>query len=261
MKTTTIPTLRAMFEAGVHFGHKKQNSDARARDSFFAVQNRVVIINLEKTRDALTRAAAFVARQAQEGAIFLFVGTKNRIEDVVRKAAEETGMPYVTNRWLGGTLTNFDTVKNSLKKLADLEVGLNEKHTKKEGIMLQREITRIRYNLSGITDVNRLPQVLIVVDAHEEKNAVAEAKKLGIPIVAILDTNADPRPVDFPIPANDDTSKSVSLLLDILVSAIKDNYKAPVAKEGTEAKEKMSKKLEAGSAKSAPAKKPVATRK
>jgi small subunit ribosomal protein S2 len=238
MKITTLPTLRELFEAGVHFGHKKQNSDARGRDNFFGVKNKVVVINLEKTRQALEKALSFIGEQAAEGATFLFVGTKNQARQRVEEVAKKLGMPYVTNRWLGGTLTNFDTIKKSIKKLEDIESELadatkSERRTKKETILLKREVDRIKYNLSGMQAMKKLPQVIIVVDTHEESSAVKEAIKLNIPTVAILDTNANPKEITYPIPANDDTPKSINMIMGFIEETIANNYRPTETQEAS----------------------------
>src|SRR3972149_2624758 len=180
MKTIALPTLREMFEAGVHFGHRKQNSDARGRDNFFSVKNKIVVINLERTLQALEKALVFIGEQAASGATFLFVGTKSQARQRVEEVAKKLAMPYVTNRWLGGTLTNFDTIKKSIKRLENTESELadpakREQRTKKETILLEREAERIKYNLSGMREMKKLPQVMIVVDAHEERGAIREA--------------------------------------------------------------------------------------
>ena len=234
MKSTTVPTLRELFEAGVHFGHKKQNSDARGRDNFFGVKNKVVVINLEKTQKALELALEFLAAQARRGSMMLFVGTKDQAKEKIEEIAKKLNMPYVTNRWLGGTLTNFETIKRSVKYLDDLEAKHNENlkndtGTKKENLLLKRHIEKIKYNLSGMSEIKRLPDLLVVVGAREEKNAIDEAIVKGIPTVAILDTDANPRTIDYPIPANDDAPKSINLILDLIGETVAANYKSPDA--------------------------------
>jgi len=238
-KTATIPSLRDMIEAGVHFGHKKQFSDARGQDNFFGVREKVVIINLEKTKAGLTTALEFIAEQAAAGATFLFVSTKPSIRDLVQEAAEAAEMPYVTNRWLGGTLTNFTTIAKSIKELSDMEKQLAENPdavatTKKERLMMERDLKRSKHNLSGLMQLKKLPDVVIIVDPHEEDGAVMEANRMNLPIVALLDTNANPKLITHPIPANDDTPKSVGLILGLIKETIKTNFKpkavaAPVA--------------------------------
>ncbi len=231
-----------MLEAGVHFGHKKQYSDARGRDNFHSIRDKVVIIDLEKTLSSLEKALKFLAQTAENGATVLFVGTKTQVRNLVKQAAEEVGMPHVTNRWLGGTLTNFETIEQNLKKLTRLEEELNNPQvvkTKKEKTVLQRTIERAKFNLGGVSTLKKLPQVLFVVDPVEEKLAIKEATTIGIPVVALLDTNANPRDIDFPIPANDDAPKALEMMISLVKETIKDNYKAPVVEEKpTLAKEK-----------------------
>lgn len=242
MKIPQLPTLKQMLEAGVHFGHKKQYSDARGRDNFHSIRDKVVIIDLEKTLSSLEKALKFLAQTAENGATVLFVGTKTQVRNLVKQAAEEVGMPHVTNRWLGGTLTNFETIEQNLKKLTRLEEELNNPQvvkTKKEKTVLQRTIERAKFNLGGVSTLKKLPQVLFVVDPVEEKLAIKEANTIGIPVVALLDTNANPRDIDFPIPANDDAPKALEMMISLVKETIKDNYKAPVVEEKpTLAKEK-----------------------
>ncbi|MGI6370972.1 MAG: 30S ribosomal protein S2 [Patescibacteria group bacterium] len=234
MKIPQLPTLKQMLEAGVHFGHKKQYSDARGRDNFHSIRDKVVIINLEKTLVSLEKALKFLAQTAENGSTILFVGTKTQVRNLVKEAAEETGMPHVTNRWLGGTLTNFETIEQNLKKLTRLEEDLNNPQvvkTKKEKTVLQRTIERAKFNLGGVSSLKKLPEVLFVVDPVEEKLAVKEATTIGIPVVALLDTNANPRGIDYPIPANDDAPKALEMIIGLVKETVKDNYKAPVVEE------------------------------
>lgn len=228
MKIPTLPSLQNMLEAGVHFGHKKQYSDARGRDNFYMIRDKIVIINLEKTRTALERALEFLAGKAANGATFLFVGTKPQVRNFVKEAAVDLSMPYVTNRWLGGTLTNYETIERNIRKLNQLEEELKNSskiRTKKEKTVLQRTIDRSKFNLGSMENLNQLPDVLIVVDPVEEKSAVKEATSMGIPTVAIMDTNANPYGITFPIPANDDASKSLALIIGLVKESIAENYK------------------------------------
>lgn len=223
-----------MLEAGVHFGHKKQYSDARGRDNFYMVRDKVVIINLEKTRKALEHALQFLGSQAQSGATILFVGTKPQVRKYIKETATALNMPYVTNRWLGGTLTNFETIDQNLKKLNKLEEELknpNSTKTKKEKTVLARNIERAKFNLGGMESLKALPQVLFVVDPVEEKLAIKEATAIGIPTIAILDTNANPQKVDYPIPANDDAPASLKMIMELVQKTIADNFKPAQAAE------------------------------
>lgn len=239
MKTTTLPTLREMFEAGVHFGHKKQYSDARGRDYFYCVRDKVVVINLEKTRSALEKALGFLAEKSASGSTILFVGTKPQAREIIKKVATQLDMPFVVNRWLGGTLTNFETIERNLKKLKKLEEELNDvnsQKTKKEKTVLKRTIDRSKYNLSGMEKLNQLPQVLFIIDPVEEKLAIKEAAMVGIPTVAIMDTNANPRNITYPIPANDDTPASLGLVMELVKDTIKDNFKPKTEQSDVSAK-------------------------
>ena len=230
MKEIKLPTLKELVGAGVHFGHKKQYSDARGRDNFYTIRDKIVIINLDKTRSALKSALEYIADRASNSATFLFVGTKAQAKPLVRKTAEGLNMPYVTNRWLGGTLTNFETIEKNLKNLETMEAALSDEgtsksRTKKELTVLKRQLQSAKYNLEGIKNMNKLPDVLIVVDAAKESSALAEANITGIPVVAIADTNANPKNIAYAIPANDDAPKSLELILGLIQKTISESYK------------------------------------
>jgi small subunit ribosomal protein S2 len=217
------PKIREFLEAGVHFGHQTRRWNPKMKPFIFAARNGIYIIDLQKTLNALEQAKRKVREVTQGGKSILFVGTKKQAREVILELAPKCNGFYVTERWLGGMLTNFATIKNSIKKLKDIERmredGTYEKITKKERSRLDKEAARMMEVLAGIKEMNYLPGLLIVVDAKKEKIAVSEAKKLGIPIIAILDTNADPDPIDFPIAANDDAIKSIRILLRELVDA------------------------------------------
>jgi small subunit ribosomal protein S2 len=217
------PKVREFLEAGVHFGHQTRRWNPKMKPFIFAARNGIYIIDLQKTINALEQAKRKVREVVQGGKAVLFVGTKKQAREVILEEAPKCRGFYVTERWLGGMLTNFNTIKNSIKKLKDIEKmredGTLEKFTKKERAMMENEAGKLTEILGGIKEMNYLPGLMIVVDAKKEKIAVAEAKKLGIPIIAILDTNADPDPIDFPIAANDDAIKSIRLILRELVHA------------------------------------------
>jgi small subunit ribosomal protein S2 len=217
------PKIREFLEAGVHFGHQTRRWNPKMKPFIFAARNGIYIIDLQKTLNALEQAKRKVREVTQGGKSILFVGTKKQAREVILELAPKCNGFYVTERWLGGMLTNFATIKNSIKKLKDIERmredGTYEKITKKERSRLDKEAARMMEVLAGIKEMNYLPGLLIVVDAKKEKIAVSEAKKLGSPIIAILDTNADPDPIDFPIAANDDAIKSIRILLRELVDA------------------------------------------
>jgi small subunit ribosomal protein S2 len=219
-----VPQLRDLLEAGVHFGHQTRRWNPKMKPFIFTDRNGIYIIDLNKTINAIDMACQKVREVIGRGQRILFVGTKKQAQDVIRDEAQRCGQFYVTERWLGGMLTNFSTIKASIKKLKDMErmreEGDMEKFKKKERIQFDREIEKLEKVLGGIKDMNYLPGLLYVVDAKKEKIAVAEAAKLGIPIIGIIDTNADPDPIDFPIAANDDAIKSIRIITKSVVDSV-----------------------------------------
>ena len=217
--------IKDLLEAGVHFGHQTRRWHPKMKRYIFDARNGIHIIDLTKTLVLLREAAAFVEKVAREGKDVLFVGTKKQIQPLIKEAAEHCRMPYVTERWLGGTLTNMQTIRRSVKRLEEIERmvedGTINQYVKQEQSMLRRELVRLLRNLGGIRNMKELPGALFVVDVKREAIAVAEARKLKIPVVAIVDTNADPDLVDYPIPGNDDAIRSVGLILSVIVRAIK----------------------------------------
>jgi small subunit ribosomal protein S2 len=217
------PEIKELLEAGVHFGHQTRRWNPKMKPFIFAARNGIYIIDLSKTLNALEQAKRKVREIVQSGKSILFVGTKKQAKEVILSEAPRCGGFFVTERWLGGMLTNFNTIKNSIKKLKDIERmktdGTLEKFTKKERSNIEHEAEKLNKVLSGIKEMNFLPGLVVVVDAKKEKIAVAEARKLGIPIIGIIDTNADPDPIDFPIAANDDAIKSIRILMHQLVDA------------------------------------------
>lgn len=215
--------VKELLEAGVHFGHQTRRWNPKMKPFIFAARNGIYIIDLQKTVNALEVAKRKVAEVVGRGRTILMVGTKKQAKEVILEEAKRCGAFYVTERWLGGMLTNFDTIKNSIKKLKDIEQmkvdGRVEKFTKKERARFDNQASRLNKVLGGIKEMNVLPGLMIVVDSRKEKIAVAEAVKLGIPIVGIVDTNADPDPIDFPIAGNDDAIKSIRVLVRQLVDA------------------------------------------
>ncbi len=220
------PEIKELLEAGVHFGHQTRRWNPKMKPFIFAARNGIYIIDLQKTLNALEKARAKVREVITRGKSILFVGTKKQAKEVTTEEAARAGGFYVTERWLGGMLTNFATIRNSVKKLKDIERmrtdGTMEKFTKKERARFEHEAGKLEKVLGGIKEMNFLPGLVIVVDAKKEKIAVAEASKLAIPIIGIIDTNADPDPIDFPIAANDDAIKSIRILLRALVDAAVD---------------------------------------
>ncbi|MFZ5511520.1 MAG: 30S ribosomal protein S2 [Pseudomonadota bacterium] len=210
-----MTTMRQMLEAGVHFGHQTRFWNPRMAPFIFGHRNKIHIINLEKTLVKYNEAMAFLRKMAANKGTILFVGTKRQAREIVREEASRAGMPYVDERWLGGMLTNFKTVKQSIKRLKELEAmsqdGSFERMAKKEALVLQRELAKLEKSLGGIKDMNSLPDALFVIDVGYHKIAVTEANKLGIPVVAVVDTNHSPEGVSYVIPGNDDSSRAIRL--------------------------------------------------
>lgn len=215
--------LKELLEAGVHFGHQKRKWNPKTKRYIFGQRNGICIIDLEKTIEALRKAAQFLEETAFSGGQILFVGTKNQAQEIISREAERCGMHYVNTRWLGGTLTNFGTVYGRIKKLRELEDESEESvgHlTKKEKLVRMRLKEKLQKNLGGIKNLNRVPDALIVVDAQKGRIPIFEAVKMNIPVVAMVDTNTDPELVKMPIPANDDAIKSISLIVTKLADAV-----------------------------------------
>ena len=208
-------TMRQMLEAGVHFGHQTRYWDPKMGPFIFGARGKIHIINLEKTMPLFNDAMNFISAIAQKRGTILFVGTKRSARESIKEEATRCGMPYMSMRWLGGTLTNFRTVKASVARLKELEAnetnGIFEKMVKHEVLSLRRERDKLEASLGGIKDMNRLPDALFVIDIGHENIAVQEAKKLGIPVIAVVDTNYDPNLVDYAIPGNDDAIRAVQL--------------------------------------------------
>ena len=215
--------LRALIDAGVHFGHQTRRWNPKMRPYIFGARNGIHIIDLDQTAVLFKRAYEFVVEQVARGGHVLFVGTKRQAVDVVREEAERAGQFYVTGRWLGGTLTNFRTVKGALERLRELERmfedGSADQLLKKEQMRLRREQERLEKFIGGIKSMNTLPSVLFVIDPHHEHIAVKEARKLHIPIIAITDTNCDPDLIDFVVPGNDDAIRSIKLFTSRIADA------------------------------------------
>ena len=208
-------TMRQMLEAGVHFGHQTRYWNPKMAPFIFGHRNKIHIINLEKTLAMYQEALKFVRQLAANKGTLLFVGTKRQAREIVREEAQRCSAPYVDHRWLGGMLTNFKTVKQSIKRLKEMEQmaqdGSFERMAKKEALGVQREMDKLLRSLGGIKDLASLPDALFVIDVGYHKGAVAEAKKLGIPIIAVVDTNHNPEGVDYVIPGNDDSSRAIRL--------------------------------------------------
>lgn len=232
-------TMKELLEAGVHFGHQVRRWNPKMKEYIFGERNGIYIIDLQKTQRMFRDAISFVSNLIAEdrGKTVLFVGTKRQAQDAIREESERCGMYFVNQRWLGGLLTNFQTVQKSIKRLKDLEAmqtdGRYEKLTKKERIKLDRERESLNKNLSGIKNMNRLPDAIFIIDVRKEEIAVAEANRLGIPIVAVVDTNCSPEGIDYVIPGNDDALRAVRLFTSRISDAILEGQQ--IATEGATA--------------------------
>ena len=217
-------TMKELLECGVHFGHQTRRWNPKMAEYIFAERNGIYIIDLQKTLRMLETAVDFVEEIASKGGGVLFVGTKRQSQEAVRGEAVRCGMYHVNQRWLGGMLTNFQTIRRSVNRLDELDAneanGLFDQMPKKEVMRLRREKGKLDGNLSGVREMKRLPEVVVVTDTRKEHTAIAEANKLGIPIIAIVDTNCDPDPIDLPVPGNDDAIRSIRLICSVLSDAV-----------------------------------------
>ncbi len=231
--------LEALLKAGSHFGHLTRRWNPKMRPYIFMERNGIHIIDLKRTQECLDEACQAISRIASEGKRVLFVGTKQQAREVVKEEARRCMAFYTTERWMGGMLTNFSTIRKSVKRLTNIEKmetdGTFDKITKKERLMLSRERDKLQEVLAGVVDMSRLPGVIYVVDINKEDIAVKEANRLGIPVVAIVDTNTDPRLVDFPIPANDDALKSIQIITAAIADAVLEGNEHARAKADEEA--------------------------
>ena len=219
-----VVAMKQLLEAGVHFGHQTRRWDPKMAEYIFQARNGIHIIDLQKTSKKLDEAYSFVKEQAEEGKTVLFVGTKKQAQECMKEAALKCGMYYVDQRWLGGMLTNFGTIKTRIQRLKDLETmaedGTFDVLPKKEVILLKKEMEKLEKNLGGIKDMEELPGVIFLVDPKKERLAILEAKKLGIPVVGLVDTNCNPEEVDYAIPGNDDAIRAVKLIADVMANAV-----------------------------------------
>jgi small subunit ribosomal protein S2 len=216
--------MKDLLEAGVHFGHQTRRWNPKMRPYIFTERNDIYIIDLQQTLGKLEEAYNFVRDLTSKGGIILFVGTKKQAQDAIKDEAERCGMPYVAYRWLGGMLTNFKTISSRIKRLEELEEmkekGMFETLPRKEVMRLEKELLKLQRNLGGIRNLDRLPDAVFIIDTKKEEIAVKEARKLGIPIVAIVDTNCDPDEVDYVIPGNDDAIRSAALITSVIADAV-----------------------------------------
>ena len=219
-----VVTMKNLLESGVHFGHQVKRWDPRMKKYIFAERNGIHIIDLQKTIAAIKDSYEAVRKITASGKSVLFVGTKKQAQQAIQKEAERCGMFYVNNRWLGGMLTNFATIKKSLlrlKKIEKMEIdGTFDNLTKKEVSSLQKEKSKLEKNLGGIKEMKELPGAVFIIDTHKEQIAVAEARRMGIPIIAVVDTNCNPEGIDYPIPGNDDAIRAISLFTSIIANAV-----------------------------------------
>ncbi|MBR6504755.1 MAG: 30S ribosomal protein S2 [Clostridia bacterium] len=219
-----VVAMKQLLEAGVHFGHQTRRWDPKMAEYIFQARNGIHIIDLQKTSKKLDEAYAFIKEQVEEGKTVLFVGTKKQAQECMKEAAIKCGMYYVDQRWLGGMLTNFDTIKTRIARLKSLEEmeanGTFDVLPKKEVIQLKKEMEKLENNLGGIKEMETIPGVLFIVDPKKERIAILEAKKLGIPVVGLVDTNCSPEDVDYPIPGNDDAIRAVKLIADSMANAV-----------------------------------------
>lgn len=227
----SVVTMREMLDSGVHFGHQTRRWNPKMKRFIFTERNGIYIIDLQQSLSFIDRAYEFVKETVAHGGNILFVGTKKQAQEAISEQATRVGMPYVNNRWLGGMLTNFATVSKRVERMKELEeIDFDDVagsgRTKKELLLLERELEKLQSNLGGIRNMTRTPSAVWIIDTKKEHLAIDEAKKLGIPVVAILDTNADPDEVTYPIPGNDDAIRSVALLTRVIADAVADGLMA-----------------------------------
>lgn len=222
--------VKDILEAGVHYGHKTSRWNPKMRPYIYGRRNEIHIIDIRETIRGILRAQKYLQKVTSQGSLVLFVGTKRQAAEAIEQTAQACGMPFVTERWLGGTLTNFRTIRDRLKRLTELEAlqesGELQSYSKKRQSTLMREYRKVYRNLNGIRDMNRLPEALVVVDPKKEKNAVHEAHLIGAKVVSLIDTDSNPDEVDLPIPCNDDSIRSVKLILDYLAQSLGKNPEA-----------------------------------
>jgi small subunit ribosomal protein S2 len=234
--------MKSLLEAGVHFGHETKRWNPKMKKYIFGEKNKIYIIDLEKTQSAILKACDFLSKVASEGGNILFVGTKKQAQEIVKEEALRCGMFYVNQRWLGGMLTNFQTIKKSIKRLEDIEAmredGRFDKISKKEVSQLNKEAFKLNKNLEGIRAMGKPPKAMFIVDSKKEDIAVKEARKIGIPIVALVDTNCDPDVIDYPIPGNDDAIRSLKLIMSIVADSILGGRKTFAAGKAKEEEQK-----------------------
>ncbi len=232
----TTEIIKSLLEAGVHFGHQTRRWNPKMKKFIFGDRGGIYIIDLEKTVECISQSRDFARDIAAKGGRFLFIGTKKQAQDVVKEEALRCGMFYVNSRWMGGLLTNFETVKKSIRKLQDIErmekEGIFAKLSKKEVASLNKERERLLNDLGGIREMTQMPQAVIVIDVKKEEIAIKEAVRLKIPVIAMIDTNSDPDPIDYPVPSNDDAVKSIRIITAMITEGILEGRKEYLAGTG-----------------------------
>lgn len=243
-------SMKQLLEAGVHFGHQTKRWNPKMKSYIFGARNGIHIIDLQKTVEYFKVAYSFVKEIGRQGGVVLMVGTKKQAQEVIAEEAKRVGLPYVNERWLGGMLTNFRTVKNSVEKMKEIErmeeEGFLYKLPKKEQVKLQKKKNKLKQYLDGIRSMDEIPDAIFVVDSKKEKIAVLEARRLGIPVIGVVDTNCDPDDVDYIIPGNDDAIRAVKLLAGRIADAYEEgkNEREALAQKELELEEEMKKKAE-----------------
>ncbi|MCG2686262.1 30S ribosomal protein S2 [Candidatus Parcubacteria bacterium] len=245
MKQVAIPSLTDLLKAGAHFGHTSRRWNPKMAPFIFTKKSGVHIFDLVETRECLSRACQFLYDVAQKGGTIIFLGTKRQAQGIIKTEAQRCGAMYITERWLGGTLTNFEQVQGSSKRLIDLEKRMRDgefdHYTKKERLGIDRQIGKLERMVGGIRDLEEKPGALFIVDVRREKTAVREAVRVGVPIAAVVDSNSDPESITYPIPGNDDASRSIGILVGTVANAIELGYQAHEKAEEAEKAEKVEK--------------------
>lgn len=247
--STQIPTVKELFRVGAHFGHHRERTDARTHPYVFGYKNKISIINLERTREMIEKAVKLLEETASKGGKFLFVGTKIQAKQKIKEVAEALGQSYVIERWPGGLLTNYQEVSKSINKMKKTEEDIaNNKYehlTKRERLEIDRSLRKTEVIFGGLKKLEKKPDVMIIVDAKEEMNALLEAKKAGLRVIALCDTNSNPTIIDLPVILNDDSKSTIELVLGLFAETIKKNYKEPVIESKEEIEERIEKAVEA----------------
>ena len=242
-------TMKEMLEAGLHFGHHTRRWNPKMKPYIFGARNNIYIINLDKTLPLFNKAFDFILSTTAKGGTVLFVGTKKQARDIIQEEAERSQMFFVNHRWLGGMLTNFQTIKKSVDRLKNIEAmkedGSIHRYKKKEVLRMDKELEKLERNLGGIKNMRSLPSAIFVVDTKREKIAIDEANRLNIPVIAMADTNSDPEGLDFPIPGNDDAIRSIRLITSKMAEAVLKGKECYVASDKAEADRELTAKIEA----------------